>query len=214
MYIEFVLFVAFVLFSIQDFRKRQIKAYWFVGLAGMVLLYKTLYDPSSFVSDGMMFLTSALFTLIAFASKLFAKADLFGILILSFAVPMIGPIPTGIPLLILTLTIQNWAIILTNVAYNISDCFKDRTLFQDVPNVQKGKTHLLYWFFLARRRRDNDRFIMSAERYDDKNGAVQLSIKRNNNNLSDSTKYVFSTHPQFVFSTIAYSCLWFVSLSF
>ena len=211
MYLEFVLFVSFVFFAVLDVKCRQIKAYWFVGLAVTVSAYKIIFESSSIPTDVFMFGVSVLFMGIAFACRLFAKADLFGILILAFAVPTIGPIPTGIPLLLSTLILQNWAIIISNTAYNISDLCNGLALFEDTTNVRQGRMNALYWFFLARRRRESDRFVISAEKHVDK--LVTLSIKRDSR-LSHSTKYVFSAHPQFVYSTISYACLWFVTLSF
>ena len=63
---------------------------------------------------------------------------------------------------------------------------------------------------MARRRRDRDQFILSAEKQTN-DGTRVLSVKRNNKLLVD-TKYVFSAHPQFVFSTATFFILWFFSL--
>ena len=211
MYLEFALFVSFVFFAILDVRCRQIKAYWFVGLAITVSAYKIIFESSSLVSDMFMFGVSVLFMGIAFVCRLFAKADLFGILILAFAVPAIGPIPTGIPLLLLTLIIQNWAIIISNIAYNMSDVCNGMVLFEDTTNARQGRMNTIYWFFLARRKRETDRFVISAQKHD--STPITLSIKRDGR-LSHSAKYVSSAHPQFVYSTLSYACLWFAALSF
>ena len=215
MYLEFVLFVAFVFFAVLDARYRQIKAYWFAVLGLFVISYKLIFELDSFASDGMMFLVSTVFVGIAFACRLFGPADLIGILILSFAVPAIGPIPIALPLLIVTLTLQNYAIIISNLSYNISDISKNTILFSEMPNTRTSRLkHLkvIYWHCMARRKRENDRFVCSAQTQD-QNGIEWLSVKRGNK-LSPETKYVFSAHPQFVYSTAAYCMLWFVSLSF
>jgi hypothetical protein len=52
---------------------------------------------------------------------------------------------------------------------------------------------------------------LSAERFDEM-GVMRLSIKRENK-LTPDTKYVFSAHPQFVYSTMAFAFLWFVGLA-
>ncbi len=212
MYLEVMLFVSFVFFAILDVRHRSIKAYWFVGLAIFVITYKISFEFDTIQSDTMVFGVSAIFVGIAYVSRMFGIADLFGILVLSFAVPEIGPIPTGIPLLLLTLIFSNWAIILSNIIYNISDVTHNRTLFSNITNNKKYKFKTIYWFFLCRRKRPHDRFILSAEKVST-HDIITLSVKRNNK-LLPTTKYVFSAHPQFVYSTIAYSILWFVGLSF
>ena len=238
MYLEllsFVMFCAFCGFAVLDAKYREIKMYWFVGLAVFVVLYKIVFALDYIVSDIMMFSVSAIFVFAAYIARLFGAADLLGILILSFAVPNIGPIPTGLPVLIVTLIVQTWGITISNASYNISDIIHDRQLFADISR-QKTR-HKLYWFFLARRRRTNDRFIISAQKSIDKpfdsisdrmnpdstfngtfdgtfNGTsttprpIVLSIRRDNK-LTDTTKYVYSAHPQFVYSTISFAIIWF-----
>jgi len=157
-----------------------------------------------------MFAVSGIVICMAYFTRLFGMADLLGMLLLSFAVPYVGPFPTGICVLIGTLVIQNYVIIFSNIAYNISDIMQYRSLFCDVPQTKKSKLKTAYWFVMARRRRDDDRFVLSAEKITS-DGQCMLSIKRNNKLLSN-TKYVFSAHPQFVFSTVAFFILWFFSL--
>ena len=210
MYLELALFAAFVYFAYLDVRYRQIKAYWIALLAVFVISYKLIFEFDHFVSDGFLFLVSSIFVGIAYACRLLAAADMLAILILSFAIPSFGPIPSGLPLLILTLLLQNWAIIISNTSYNISDSAKNFPLFDEMPNIRDGRLRRirkLYWFFLARRRRKNDRFVLSAERLDE-NGTAWLAVKRGNN-LRDNTRYVFSAHPQFVYSTASFFMLYF-----
>jgi hypothetical protein len=142
-------------------------------------------------------------------TRLFGTADLLGMIILSLAVPYVGPFPTGICVLLGTLIIQNYVIIFSNVSYNVSDLIHYRTLFSNVPQT-KSKIKTIYWSMMARRRRDNDKFVLSAEKITN-NTYCTLSVKRNNKLFPD-TKYVFSAHPQFVFSTVAFFLLWFFSL--
>ncbi len=211
--LAFVMFCAFCGFAVLDIKHREIKLYWFVGLATFVALNKMVFALDYLVSDIVMFGVSAIFVFIAYLARLFGTADLLGILILSFAVPNIGPIPTGLPILILTLIIQAWGITLSNVSYNVSDIIHDKQLFQDV--YKQKPRHKLYWFFLARRRRDRDRFVLSAQKttdttsYVDTPNKIILSIRRDNR-LDDTTKYVFSAHPQFVYSTISFAIIWLV----
>ena len=208
------MFAMFVFFSILDVKYRKIKLFWFVGAAIIIVLYKIFFDFSSFTSDSLTFVVSAILICIAYFTRLFGTADLFGILLLSFAVPYVGPFPTGICVLIGTLILQNYVIIFSNIAYNISDITQYRSLFDDVPQMkEKNKIKIVYWFVMARRRRDNDRFIISAEEKRNDGTCVVLSVKRNNKLFPD-TKYVFSAHPQFVLSTITFFIFWFVSLGF
>lgn len=200
----------FVFFSILDVKYRKIKLFWFVGAALIIISYKLVFEFSSFTSDSLMFAVSTLIICMAYFTRLFGSADLLGMLLLSFAVPYIGPFPTGICVLIGTLLIQNYVIIFSNIIYNLSDIAQYHSLFDDVPQTKKHKIKLVYWFVMARRRRDRDRFILSAEKQTN-NGTRILSVKRNNKLLAD-TKYVFSAHPQFVFSTSTFFILWFFSL--
>ncbi len=200
----------FVFFSLLDVKYRKIKLYWFAGTAIVIISYKLLFEFSSITSDALMFAVSALVIGMAYFTRLFGQADLLGMLLLSFAVPYIGPFPTGICVLVGTLVIQNYVIIFSNIAYNASDIIQYRSLFHDVPQTKKSKLKTAYWFVMARRRRANDRFVLSAEKITS-DGACLLSMKRNNKLLPD-TKYVFSAHPQFVFSTVALFLLWFFSL--
>ena len=204
------MFGMFVFFSVLDVRHRKIKLFWFVGTAVIVLLHKSIFEFSSITSDGLMFAVSALVMCMAYFTKLFGTADLLGMLLLSFAVPYIGPFPTGICVLVGTLLIQNYVIIFSNIIYNLSDIVQYHTLFDDVPQTKKRKIKSAYWFVMARRRRDGDQFILSAEKQTN-NGTRALSVNRNNKLYVD-TKYVFSAHPQFVFSTATFFILWFFSL--
>jgi hypothetical protein len=202
----------FVFFSILDVRHRKIKLFWFVGAAIIITLYKIFFEFSSFTSDGLMLAVSAILICVAYFTRLFGTADLFGMLLLSFAVPYVGPFPTGICVLVGTLILQNYMIIFSNIAYNISDIIQYNSLFDDVHQTKKHKVKTAYWFVMARRRRDNDRFVISAEKKTN-DGSLVLSVKRNNK-LLPGTKYVFSAHPQFVFSTVTFFILWFFSLGF
>ena len=204
------MFAMFIFFSILDVKHRKIKVFWFVGAAIIILVYKVFFEFSSLTSDSLMFAVSAILICVTYFARLFGTADLFGILLLSFAVPYVGPFPTGICVLIGTLILQNYVIIFSNIAYNISDITQYRSLFDDVHPTKKSKIKTAYWFVMARRRRDNDRFVISAEKKTN-NGTCVLSVKRNNKLLPD-TKYVFSAHPQFVFSTVTFCILWFFSL--
>jgi len=207
------MFVMFVFFSVLDVKYRKIKLFWFVGAAIIIISYKLLFEFSSIASDSLIFGVSAIVICVAYFTKLFGSADLLGMLLLSFAVPYIGPFPTGICVLIGTLIIQNYVIIFSNVIYNISDITQYKSVFDDVPQTKTGKMKNLktvYWFIMARRRRDNDKFVLSAEKQTN-DGIHVLSVKRNNKLLPD-TKYVFSAHPQFVFSTTTFFILWFFSL--
>ena len=204
------MFAMFVFFSILDVKYRKIKLFWFAGAAILILSYKLLFEFSLITSDGAVFGVSAIVICAAYFTRLFGPADLLGMLLLSFAVPYVGPFPTGICVLLGTLVIQNYVIICSNMAYNISDLRQYRSLFQDIlPPTKNTKLKTVYWFVMARRRRDRDRFVLSAEKITS-SGAV-LSVKRNNKLLSD-TRYVFSAHPQFVFSTVAFFLLWFFSI--
>lgn len=204
------MFAMFVFFSILDVKYRKIKLFWFVAAALIIISYKLVFEFSSFTSDSLMFAVSALIICMAYFTRLFGSADLLGMLLLSFAVPYIGPFPTGICVLIGTLLIQNYVIIFSNIIYNLSDIAQYHSLFDDIPQTKKRKIKSVYWFVMARRRRDRDRFILSAEKQTN-NGTRVLSVKRNNKLLAD-TKYVFSAHPQFVFSTSTFFILWFFSL--
>jgi len=204
------MFAMFVFFSVLDVKHRKIKLFWFVGTAIVIISYKLIFEFSSFTSDGLMFAVSAIVICAAYFTRLFGTADLLGMLLLSFAVPYVGPFPTGICVLIGTLIIQNYVIIFSNLIYNISDIRQYRSLFDDVPQTKKSKIKIAYWFIQARRRRDNDKFVLSAEKQTN-NGMRTLSVKRNNKLFPD-TKYVFSAHPQFVFSTTTFFILWFFSL--
>ncbi len=202
----------FVFFSILDVRHRKIKLYWFVIAILSVTAYKMIFEFDAIGIDLLSLAISAIFVFIAYVTRLFAEADLLGILILSFAVPYTGPFPTGISVLIGTLIIQSHVIIFSNLAYNISDIGRHRCLFDDVPQVRNSRLKSIYWHFMARRRRDRDGFVLSAEKMaSDSSNARMLSIKRNNK-LCDDTKYVYSAYPQFVFTTAVFCFLQLLSL--
>lgn len=200
----------FVFFSVLDIRCRKIKLYWFVGLAIIIVTYKIFFEFDTILSDGLIFGVCAILILMSYFTRLFAAADLLGMLILSFAVPYVGPFPTGIFVLIFTLIIQSYVIIFSNISYNISDLIHYRTLFSEIPHISNSKVKSLYWFAMARRRRIRDKFILSAEKTNP-DGSIILSVKKNNK-LYPDTRYVFSAQPQFVFSTVAFFLIWFVSL--
>lgn len=177
-------------FAIQDIRTRQIKVYWF-AFAG-VLIYKIIAGIDIF-SDLLMFGISFVFIISAYISKLFGAADLLGILLFCFAIPYIGPFPSGISLLIVTIFLQTIGITISNVSYNVRDLINEKTLFHHIPKVKRSKVKLLFWSLYARRRRDDDLYILSAQHTLD-DGTIILSIKRGNK-VNQSTKYVFSGHP-------------------
>ena len=86
-----------------------------------------------------MFAVSALIICMAYFTRLFGAADLLGMLLLSFAVPYIGPFPTGICVLIGTLLIQNYVIIFSNIIYNLSDIAQYHSLFDDVQQTKNTR---------------------------------------------------------------------------
>lgn len=185
--------------------------YWFVFAFAGVILYK-LIAGIDILSDLLMFGISLVFISAAYISKLFGAADLLGILLFCFAIPYIGPFPSGISLLIVTIFLQTIGITISNISYNIRDLINDRILFHDVPKVKKSKIRLLFWSIYARRRRDDDLHILSAQHTLD-DGTIILSIKRGNK-VDESTKYVFSGHPQFAYLITSYFLIWFASLAF
>jgi len=211
MYLEISIFLLFVFFAIQDIKTRQIKVYWFVFAFTGVLIYKFIAGID-ILSDLLMFGISSVFIVSAYISKLFGAADLIGILLFCFAIPWIGPFPSGISLLIVTIFLQTIGITLSNISYNVRDLINDKTLFHDVPKIKRTKIRLLFWSLYARRRRNNDLHILSAQ-HTNNDGTVTLSIKRGNK-VVQSTKYVFSGHPQFAYLTVSYFLIWFASLAF
>ena len=212
MYLEIGMFAMFVFFSVLDVKYRNIKMFWFVGIAVSVIVYKLLFDISSFTSDILVFAVSAILIGVAYMTGLFGPADLLGILLLSFAVPYLGPFPTGICVLVGTMVIQNFVIITSNLAYNLPDLARGISLFDDVYYKKHSRARTVYWFCMARRRRDRDRFVLSAQKdVVAADGTHVLSVKKNNQ-LLPNTKYVFSAHPQFVFSTVSFFLVWFVGL--
>ncbi len=214
MYLELAMLAPFVFYSCLDVKTRKIGLHWFVIPFLAILIFKILTSDIT-ITDVMFSAMQAVFVLAAYFTRLFGPADMAGMLLLSFAVPFVGPFPAAVSVLALTIIIQSFGIISSNIMYNLQDMYQDRTLFYDVPHLQKARRiRTVYWSLMARRRRENDRYVLSAQR-NQKNGELRLALSRKNTELChDDDKYVYSAHPQFVYITVSYALILFVAMQF
>ena len=197
--LTFITFGMFCTMAYMDIKQRFIRRYWFIGFAAFVILYKLIFLYDTLYADFVMSGVALMMITFGFIMRLYASGDFLGLIIASIAVPTIHNIPFGLVLIIITLIIQSYVMIIGNMVYNISDRIRGNVIY----DIKAHKVKKFWWSMISRRRRDNDKFVLPADRR--KKGIRYPSIKPHK--LSDETRYVRSAYPQYVFSSVVFTLL-------
>ena len=148
--------------------------------------------------------------------RFFSAGDMFGMLLVMFAVPSVGPFPTVI-VLVAAIVLQSNGSLLSNMWYNLADVYHHRTLFSDVPQMTTKKTaRKIYWALFARRIRKSDKHVFPAQKTNGETIHLTLSREKMRSFQDDGNdiQYVRSAHPGFAYILAAYVFLFLASLPF